>query len=231
MPSEAFEYVVVSKYQETYTTSTLYLSRPDGSIPPYLPGQYLTVYFSDLSPTLGKLYSISSAPSEGKLALTVKVVGRFSKRLASLDRGDRLVASRPHGSFVRRDTRPAILIGGGMGITPLRSIATEASFRGGEGVALFYSAKFSGDMPFGSELYELSKRSRLLLEQFVTKESAPANGVKARRMRFDDVIAALTSLPDAEFLVSGSLSFALAQRSALVGAGIPRSDILTEIYF
>ncbi len=230
---DAREYVVLSKKQETSTTSTLFLMRVDGSIPRHVPGQYITVYFPDLSPTLGKQYSISSAPCEGKFAITVKAIGRFSNRLCSLSRGERLIASGPYGDFCVTQGRITAMLAGGMGVTPFRSILVEAAVRTRSSrMMLFYSSRFLTDMPFADELYMLSRRQRsLTVEQFITGGPiSPKDGVNHRRMQPEDILGSLGPGSHAEFLISGSLSFVLGQKNTLLWYGIDRADIRTEVY-
>lgn len=225
------EYIVLAREQETCTTTTLTLAKSDGSIPQYRPGQCLTIYFPDLSPTLGKQYSISSAPCEQICTITVKAIGRFSNRLCSLFPGDRILAADPQGSFCPTWERSVVLLAGGMGITPFRSTIIEAVLLSlNSQIKLFYTAKISTDMPFGNELYEFSQRhSSFYMERFVTKEPISSTELKYRRMRPDDILNSLDS--QTQYLISGSLNFVLGLKNMLVVAGVDRTNILTESYF
>ncbi len=225
------EYIVLARKQETCTTTTLTLAKSDGSIPQYRPGQCLTVYFTDFSPTLGKQYSISSAPCEQMCAITVKAIGRFSNRLCSLVPGNRILASDPQGNFCPTWERSMVLLAGGMGITPFRSVIVEAMLLSlNPQIKLFYSNKLSTDMPFGNELYLLSQQySPFSIERFVTKEPTSSTELRYRRMRPDDILSIRD--PQIEYLISGSLNFVLGLKNALVVAGVDRANILTESYF
>jgi ferredoxin-NADP reductase len=229
---EAQEYVVVARVQETPTTTTLSLKKADGSIPDYIPGQCLTVYFPDLSQTLGKQYSISSAPYEKTCAITVKAIGRFSNRLCSLSVGDHILGSNPNGTFYPKQLSDLILLAGGMGVTPFRSIILESLFRASAvKIRLLYSTKTAADMPFGVELYHLTRHHpSLSIERFVTRESGASSGLKYRRMRTDDMVNQ-DNFKESEYLISGSLNFVLDLKNTLIGAGVSREHILTEAYF
>lgn len=225
------EYIVLARKQETCTTTTLTLAKSDGSIPQHRPGQCLTVYFPDLSPTLGKQYSISSAPCEQVCTITVKAIGRFSNRLCSLASGDRIFASYPQGNFCPTWKNNMVLLAGGMGITPFRSIIVEAvSLSLNPQVQLFYSAKISTDMPFANELYGLSQRhSSFFMQRFVTKEPTSSTELKYRRLRPDDILGKHDTYT--EYLISGSLNFVLGLKNMLATTGVDRANILTESYF
>lgn len=225
------EYIVLARKQETCTTTTLTLTKSNGSIPQFFPGQCLTVYFPDLSPTLGKQYSISSAPCEQVCTITVKTIGRFSNRLCSLAPGDRILASEPQGTFCPTWESNIVLLAGGMGITPFRGVIVQAvSLSLHPQIRLFYSAKILTDMPFGNELYEVSQRhSSFYMERFVTKEPIFSTELKCRRMRPDDILSNRDS--QTQYLISGSLNFVLGIKNVLVTAGVERTQILTESYF
>jgi len=225
--------MVLARKQETSTTTTLSLSLLDGSIPRYKSGQYLTVYFPDLSPTLGKQYSISSAPCEQIFRITVKAIGRFSDRLCSLENGDVFIASKPEGTFCPTYRHPLIMLAGGIGITPFRSMIIESvNQRPTLPITLFYSAKLSQDMPFGIELYTFAQqRSSLSIERFATQESSPSSDMKYRRMRSDDILKYTSDNIFVEYLVSGSLSFVLDVKNILSNHGVDRAHILTEACF
>lgn len=231
MLADVSEYVVLTRKQETCTTTTVSLVRADGTVPCFRPGQCLTVYFPDLSPTLGKQYSISSALCEQMCTLTVKAIGKFSNRLCSLSSGERIFASDPQGNFSPSWRCSTVLLAGGMGITPFRSVIVEAvSLSLPSQIRLFYTAKASTDMPFGNELHILSQQnSSFSMERFVTKESISSTELKSRRMRPDDIVS--THDLQTEYLISGPLNFVLGLKNMLVTAGVGRAQILTESYF
>jgi predicted ferric reductase len=69
-------------------------------------------------------FSISEAPRGDSLRITVKALGDFTSRIGSIAPGTRVVAEGPFGVFtdaVRR-RESALLIAGGIGITPIRAL-------------------------------------------------------------------------------------------------------------
>ena len=83
--------------------STLSLTFADGSIPKFVAGQYITVYFPETKTAEGKAYSISSAPGENMLSLTVKAIGEFSNKLCAMEPENEIAASLPYGYFTNED--------------------------------------------------------------------------------------------------------------------------------
>ena len=97
MGSERIQYVVKEKTMEVPGVTTLFLTDEQDNVPPFTPGQYITVYFPELSTPEGKAYSISSAPRESTFSITVRNIGEFSGRLCSISPGETLLASLPYG--------------------------------------------------------------------------------------------------------------------------------------
>jgi predicted ferric reductase len=72
-------------------------------------------------------FSLSRAPDGRALRITVKGVGSYSKSLATIPLGTRVLAEGPFGRFTlsARRTPDTVLIAGGIGVTPLRCLLEE----------------------------------------------------------------------------------------------------------
>ena len=96
-------------------------------------------------------YSLSAAPDGRSLRITVKDLGDGSRDVARLRPGTRVLVEGPYGrlSARARTRRHVALIGAGVGITPLRSLAEGLPYAPGEAVLVHRY----GDRPlFGREL-------------------------------------------------------------------------------
>ncbi len=69
-------------------------------------------------------YSLSAMPRPPFLRVTVKALGDQSGALAHVKPGTRVFAEGPYGTFTQHalNTRRAVLIGAGVGVTPLRAL-------------------------------------------------------------------------------------------------------------
>lgn len=69
-------------------------------------------------------YSLSALPHSNYLRLTVKTVGDHSLAVSRLKLGTRVVVEGPYGAFTRqaRSTDKVLLVGAGVGITPIRAL-------------------------------------------------------------------------------------------------------------
>jgi predicted ferric reductase len=98
------------------------------------PGQFVWL-FLDRSPfaVTAHPFSLSgSAEHDGDVEVSIKALGDFTSTVHALQPGSRAYVDGPHGAFrPDRDEGPGfVLIGGGIGITPLLSIVRTLADRG-----------------------------------------------------------------------------------------------------
>ncbi|MFV0557334.1 MAG: FAD-dependent oxidoreductase [Enterococcus sp.] len=78
-------------------------------------------------------FSIAAAPSEGYFQITTnitKIPSPFKQALTTLAPGEKISMRGPVGKFYLHNAQPTLLIAGGIGITPYKSIVTELSLTG-----------------------------------------------------------------------------------------------------
>ena len=104
-------------------------------------------------------YSLSAAPTDKYLRITVKDLGDHSRSVALLKPGTRVFVEGPYGAFTAgRATQPhVVLIGGGVGITPIRALMDE--FKSGVRLDVIYRASSSADLVLKEELDYLVAQS------------------------------------------------------------------------
>jgi len=121
--------------------------------------------------TVTRAYSIASRPEDaGHLVFNIRLAlpppdrpelpaGVVSSYLFGLSPGDRLEVAGPYGTFRVRDTDAEIvLIGGGVGMAPLRAIAHEQLERGtGRRISFWYGARSRGDLFYDDEFRALAE--------------------------------------------------------------------------
>ncbi len=128
------------KVREGDNVSSFHFVPEDGRpLPSYLPGQYLTVrlYIPGVERPVVRSYSLSDTARTDHYRLTIKRIAQRAEELRAasglvstyfhdqLAVGDRIEAKAPAGTFtvdVRQHDRPLVLIGGGIGLTPLLSM-------------------------------------------------------------------------------------------------------------
>ncbi len=97
-------------------------------------------------------FSLSAAPSDTHLRVTIKNLGDGSAGAQQVAPGTRVLAEGPYGAFTteRRRRRGALLIAGGIGITPLRALLD--TFGPHDDVVLLYRVIGPDDVVFSEEL-------------------------------------------------------------------------------
>jgi ferredoxin-NADP reductase/nitrite reductase/ring-hydroxylating ferredoxin subunit len=75
-------------------------------------------------------FSIASSPTEEFILISTKIRDSpYKQKLASLDNGTKILAWGPEGDFTLHDdySKPAVLLSGGIGVTPFRSMIKYAT--------------------------------------------------------------------------------------------------------
>jgi dihydroorotate dehydrogenase electron transfer subunit len=113
-----------------------------------LPGQFFNVWFPGVDE---KPFSVSDV-YQGIMEITVKAVGPFTRKLMDIRRGDLLGLRGPFGKgFICH--QHALIIGGGMGIVPLRYLARQLRNRGFHFEVLL-GGRREKDIPFQNDFSE-----------------------------------------------------------------------------
>jgi predicted ferric reductase len=175
-------------------------------------------------------YSLSAAPDGKSLRITVQDVGDGSGATAGLAVGSRALVEGPYGRLSprARSRRKVLMIGAGVGITPLRALAEGLEYAPGEALVLY---RTSAAPLFVDELHELSQRRGLVVWGLPGRRRAPdswlGSGVDA-----PTDLAALTSwvpdVADRDVFVCGPRPWTELVVRDLRGAGVPEQHIHLE---
>jgi len=232
---------VLRVVEETPSTRTFVLGAADGGRPAlaYRAGQHLTLLVDVDGVTERRCYSFSSSPLATEApAITVKrkADGRVSRHLHERVRaGDTLLALEPGGEFTVTTepdgARHLVLVAGGVGITPLISIA-ETVLRAelASRVTLLTGNRSAAEIVFRARLAALAQEfpGRLVVRHAI--DSAPA-GWDGLHGPLDgaQVLRALDGAADADaFFVCGPEPMMQDVCGALERSGVPRERIRTE---
>jgi len=130
--------------------------------------------------------SLSAAPNGRSLRFTVKALGDDSTWMQQIPIGTRIMAEGPYGSFHADDdpVEKVLLIGGGIGITPLRAIFESIERAPGQ-VTLLYRAHSHSDAILLDELQEIADRRgfRLHVSQSIDRRRQNASPFSASALR------------------------------------------------
>ncbi|MFA6513355.1 MAG: ferric reductase-like transmembrane domain-containing protein, partial [Patescibacteria group bacterium] len=109
----------IDKIERSLDIINIYLRPLGKKIINFIPGQFVYARFNNqVVGTEPHPFSLSSAPSDPLIRLTIKITGDYTLKLPNLKRGDRTYLFGPYGSFGQNiNKEKSIWIGGGIGIT------------------------------------------------------------------------------------------------------------------
>ncbi|AHL75522.1 FAD-binding oxidoreductase [Stutzerimonas stutzeri] len=208
--------------QESTDIRSFFIQPLDDAAVAFTPGQHMPVRLQvpGTETPLIRTYSVSSAPSDGHIRVSVKAQGLISHHLHSqVQVGDLLEVRPPMGNFtlMAETERPVVLMGAGVGITPLLSMFRELAAHNHQHqrqrhVHLFQSARTLEDLPFQAELKALQQHDAERLHLHRALSSPGADAVAGRdyeitgRLDFAQVKARLP-LDDYDFYLCGPATF------------------------
>lgn len=136
--------------------------RPIGRGVDFVPGQFAMVYLEAKDGWHKHPFTISSAPHEGVVRVTIKALGDYTSRLQELiEPGMPAVIGGPHGRFSHwRGTDRQVWIAGGVGVAPFLSWLRALDGHLPQRVDFFYTA--DGEAPFAEEIRGIADRHESL---------------------------------------------------------------------
>lgn len=151
--------VLKKKVKETAVhTSFYFVPEDDGTLMAFLPGQYISIRIPSFPYSMVRNYSLSSSTTSSMYRITVKMEkgGEVSSYLHNNTKeGDCFEIGVPCGDFVAENEEfPIVLIGAGIGITPLLSMLAQAAKRGLQAL-LIYRAHSEDTFPLKQEVEDI----------------------------------------------------------------------------
>jgi predicted ferric reductase len=169
-------------------------------------------------------FSLSAAPKHDQLRLTVKNLGDHSSSLVNLKKGTRVMVEGPYGTFTasRADVRrPLVLVGGGVGITPIRAMIEDLPPH--TSVDLIYRTSRTEDLIMKAELEALCDKKGIRLHLMAGSRSIYPLDAKALK-------SLIYNVRDAEFYVCGPSTLTDAIKKAALDLKMPASRVHHEIF-
>ncbi|WP_394208757.1 pyridoxamine 5'-phosphate oxidase family protein [Pseudomonas putida] len=226
--------------QESRDSRSFYLEPPSDSSVTFAPGQHIPVQVQiDGEAAMIRTYSLSSAPSDGYLRISVKAQGPASRHLHErVKPGDVLDVRSPMGSFTldEQSTRPLVLIGAGVGITPLLAMLREQLSKGqARHIHLFHGARTLADLPFGQELASLRQQAGGLLHVHRALSQPEDHAVAGQDYEFAgrlgiEQVKVTLALDDYDFYLCGPGSFTQDLYEGLRTVHVPDARIHAEAF-
>jgi 3-ketosteroid 9alpha-monooxygenase subunit B len=192
----------------------------------YQAGQFLTLRVNVGGQELRRCYSMSSAPAEDDLQITIKrdpggLVSNWLNDTAS--EGGEIHAAPPEGRFVLRDTSDEIVaFAGGSGITPIMSLVRTALASSSRRVRLFYANRSRDSVIFADALDRLAKNhaDRLVVTHHIDDDSGVVSA--------SAVESFIAGAGAADYYICGPAPFMDTVENAVLESGVAQGRVHLE---
>jgi predicted ferric reductase/mono/diheme cytochrome c family protein len=168
-------------------------------------------------------FSITSAPGEANLRITVKAVGDYTSALRRLEPGAEAVVEGPFGSFSNEGlSQPIQLwIAGGIGVTPFLSMARSLGDADGVPVHFYYCVERLDEGHFLDEFRAIAAERRGFEITVVPRDTD--GFLSAERLAAEN-----PDLAEADVLICGPPAMIVSLRDQLAASGLPERQIHAE---
>lgn len=183
--------------------------------------------------TRGNPYSVSAAPDGRTLRFTAAHVGDGSARLSTLRPGTRVLVEGPYGRMHAgvRARRKVLLMGSGIGITPMRALLEELDQAPGD-VTVVHRVRSRADAVLADEIAALAatRGARyLVVEGPRVPDRDSWLPAQARHLTDEQALRELVpDIADHDVYLCGSDGWMTAARTAAIDAGVPSDAVHLE---
>lgn len=204
-----------------------FVFRPDNPLL-WKPGQYLRYHIDDPAADdrgENRFFTISTAPFEKYPQITTRISPKsssFKMKLFDLRLGQEITAFGPNGKFFIDDpNKRYVMIAGGIGITPFRSILMDLNHQKlSVDITLLYANKTT-EIVFQKELEEIAKQSLgLKIRYFIGENKLTASSLQ--NLSFD--------LKSTIFYISGPEMMMKSFVQILESLGVPPENIRHDFF-
>lgn len=235
IPIQEHKLKIVEIIDEAPDTKTFRVEIPNGMEIGFFPGQFFMIRFED-SATFQRAYSIASSPEQKKyMEITMDLVGEFTKKLWQSRVDDYLIFKGPYGKFYFDDAmkEDLILIGGGLGITPLMSIIRYCNDKKLQNkVNFIYSVRTPGHIVYHDELKTIKEQNPNFKYDATITRPTEEHSWHGRTGRIDMEMLKqnIGNVENSLFYLCGPLEFVKVKMEMLENLGAKKEQIKTDIW-
>lgn len=186
--------------------------------------------------TRGNPYSISAAPANDRLRVTLEATGDSAERARTLTPGSRVLIEGPYGTMTaeRRRHSKMVMLAAGVGITPFRALLEDSDYASGE-ATLIYRYTEDEHAIFLGELATLSYRRGIELILLPGRRRDDGSWLPSDPLHIgeSDVQRLLRLVPDIahrDVFACGPIPWLKSVRLAARKAGVKTRDFHHEDY-
>jgi predicted ferric reductase len=189
----------------------------------FLPGQFVFVSF--IGKNISKEahpFSISSS-NNGLLKIAIKELGDYTKKIKSLEKGDKVLIEGPYGRFnFKNFSEKQIWIVGGIGIVPFLSMTRSLTSKDSNyKIDMYYSVKDNNSFILSEELIQVSKSNANFKINFWETDKQgfiTAEAIKKTNLK----------ISDCDILICGPQTMMTELKKQFLKLGVKKNRIQTE---
>ena len=192
----------------------------------FYPGQFAYMEFKNK--TIGSEmhpFSISSAPQDDYLRISVKMLGDYTVKIPQLRVSDRVFLYGPYGAFggkIKSITAPVVWIGGGIGATPFVSMArSRINTATMQPVYFYYCYGTEEEGVFNEELQIISKNDSTF--KYVNWPTQ-----KNKRLTAEKIAKDISLKEVVHILLCGPMGMMEGLKKQFISLGVPETKIMFE---
>ena len=225
-------------FQETPTVKTFRMVAVDRRRLPFTfkPGQFVSLALPIGGTEVRRTYTVSSPPTRTSyIEITVKREGAASSYLHDqVHTGDLIEVRALSGSFTftGAESEGVVLIGGGVGVTPMMSVLRSLLDAAWEhDIWMVFAVRTPKDIIFEKELTYLQERhSNFHLQILVEDTAGTAWQGLTGRITAEQLQDFVPGLAQRRIYLCGPAPMMDAVRATLHGLGVPDGQVLTELF-
>jgi len=231
-------FTITNKENESILITSFYLEPTDGkTIVTGKAGQYISMMLDvPERGTVFRNYSLSSSPNSNYYRISVK---REEKGLVSnylhdmLSQGDTIKLNPPYGSLCLKETdKPAVLISGGVGITPMMSILQKAADQKlTRPIYFIHGTRNRNTHAFKDDVVSLTRdHDNVNHHFFYSRNSVKSADTEPGRITMNSVKEIASNQKDAEFYLCGPAQMMKDLYRGLINWGVTPNNIVYEYF-
>ncbi|MBN1559201.1 FAD-dependent oxidoreductase [candidate division KSB1 bacterium] len=183
-----------------------------------------------------RTFTIASAPGEENLHMATRKTGSGFKRTIAAKNQQAVEITEPSGELIRDESRPAVLIAGGIGITPFRSMIMDAVNRQlQQPIILLFSNNSVAEIAYHDFFLDVERQhpDKFTYVQTITGDKKPDVTWSGERRQIDAAFISdyVPDLTVVTFYVCGPQAMVTAVSEILKKKNVDQGHILAESFW
>jgi|GEM_PF-1455957 len=220
---------VIKSIERTGDVKVFKLFPEDGKPIAFLPGQFVNLYKLD-EKTLTRAYSVASPPEWPYIELAIQIIGgKFTSYVDTLKANDRIGVMGPFGANGYGGETKAIMVAGGIGITPIMGIIRHIAAKRIKGdFRLYYFCGRMDGAPYVSELMSYNSAGIIKADLRFTKDQCTPFG--SSRVDINKAMEEAGGFKDYSYYLCGPVAMVKSFSDAIVAKGVDRKKIKSDAF-